>query len=399
MIGVGLSQNADTRAAVREAFARARFSGRASWVLAVAGRRHDAESVFAVISDLLPGVPVYGGACVGAIGAKRIGYSGYEVALAVFDDALGLPDVFLAEPIAEREHEAGRDLGAWLATQPDAPGALLFYDVTREGGGINFGSRLLDGIYAALPEGGGPPVFGAGLITDFQVTESFLFDGTGVRRNAALALRFPDSLQINVRIMHGCTPVSTLLEVTRAEGARIHELDGRPAADVLRELAGAKDGEELALAFSVLLGRRAGDPLSPYEEAEYINRLIIDVDAADGSVSLFEEDIRTGDKVQVMVRNNSLLMDSVESGARASVDETATHNARFGLYIDCAGRASVFTGSESEESEHLLKQIGNAFPVLGFYVGREIAPFDGRSRPLDWTGVLTVFSVRDEQRK
>lgn len=395
MIGVGLSQNAETRAAVREAVDRARFNGKASWILAVAGRRHDPATVLAVIRDLLPDAPVYGGACVGAIGANRIGYSGYEIALAIFDDSFGLPEARIAAPLAEREYEAGRELGEWLAAAPSTPGALLFYDVTREGGGVNIGSSLLDGIYAALPATGSPPLFGAGLITDFQVTGSYLFDGESVRRNAALALRFPDSLQIHTRIMHACTPVSTLLEVTRAEGARIHELDGRPAVDVLRELAGAKDDEELALAFSVLLGRRSGDPLSPYAEAEYINRLIIDTDSGDGSVSLFEEDIRTGDKVQVMVRNNGLLMDSVERGARASLDETGAAGRRFGLYIDCAGRASVFTGSESEESEHLLKQIDGAFPVLGFYVGREIAPFDGRSRPLDWTGVLTVFSAKD----
>ena len=30
----------------------------------------------------------------------------------------------------------------------------------------------------------------------------------------------------------------------------------------------------------------------------------------------------------------------------------------------------------------------------GLYVGREIAPFGGRSRPLDWTGVFTVFTKR-----
>src|SRR5690606_34330316 len=266
------------------------------------------------------------------------------------------PEVFLVESLVEREHEAGRELGAWLAGKPDTAGALLFYDVTRAAGGINIGSRLLDGIYSALPETGGPAVFGAGLITDFQVTDSFLFDGQRVRRDAALALCFPPRLRIHTRIMHGCTPVSSLLEVTRAEGARIHELDGRPAVEVLRELAGARDGEEIALAFSVLLGRRSGDPLSPYAEAEYINRLIIDTDNADGSVSLFEEDIRTGDKVQVMVRNNGLLMDSVERGTRASLDETHAANRRFGLYIDCAGRASVFTGSENEESEQLLKQ-------------------------------------------
>src|SRR5690606_18364044 len=140
--------------------------------------------------------------CVGAIGANRIGYSGYEIALAIFDDSLGLPEARVVAPLAEREREAGRELGAWLADAAPTPGTLLFYDVTREGGGVNIGSRLLDGIYAELPETGGPPLFGAGLITDFQVTGSYLFDGERVRRDAALALRFPDSLQINTRIMH-----------------------------------------------------------------------------------------------------------------------------------------------------------------------------------------------------
>lgn len=396
MVSVGLSQNADTRIAVHEAVDRARFRGSASWVLAVAGRRHDAQKALSEIRQALPNVPVYGGSCVGAIGSaqgvNRIGYSGNEIALAIFDADIGAPDVRVVEPIAEREHEAGIEIGNWLSRLSHDASVLLFYDVTREGGGINIGSRLLDGIYSRMSEISGPRIFGAGLISDFQVTRSFLFTGDRVQKNAALALLLPESLRSGTRVMHGCTPVSGMMKVTRAQGARIHELDGRPAVEKLRDLAGATDDEELALAFSVLLGRRAGDPLAPFEEVEYINRLIIDIDPRDGSVGLFEEDIRTGDSVQVMARNNSLLMESVESGVEASLAET--EDPAFGLYIDCAGRASVFTGSESEESEHLLKQLNNNFPLLGFYVGREIAPFDGRSRPLDWTGVLTIFSKR-----
>jgi len=398
MVSVGLSQNADTRIAVREAIDRARFKGTACWVLAVAGMRHDAESVLAEIRGVFPDIPVYGGSCAGAIGSahgvNRIGYSGNEIALAIFDDAIGAPDVLVVESIANRETEAGAEIGDWLVPAPETPGVLLFYDVTRDGGGINIGSRLLDGIYSRLPEDGSPPIFGAGLIADFQVTRSYLFTGDRMRKNVALVLRMPDSLQLHTRVMHGCTPVSGMMTVTRAQGARIHELDGRPAVDVLRELAGAAADEELALAFSVLFGRRTGDPLAPYEEAEYINRLIIDIDVRDGSVGLFEEDIRTGDRVQVMARNNSLLMESVQSGVNAGLSATAGEERAFGLYIDCAGRASVFTGSESEESEQVLKLVDGAFPLLGFYVGREIAPFDGRSRPLDWTGVLTIFTER-----
>src|SRR5690606_15774596 len=121
---------------------------------------------------------------------------------------------------------------------PASPGTLLFYDLMRDGGGINIGSRLLDGIHSRLPEDAAP-IFGAGLLSDFAVTQSFLFDGECVRKNAALALRLPPGLSLHTRVMHGCTPVSSLLTVTRAEGARVYELNGRPAAALLRELAGA----------------------------------------------------------------------------------------------------------------------------------------------------------------
>lgn len=393
MINVGLSQNADTRAAVREAVERAVFDGKAGWILAVAGRRHAADAVLAALQDAFPGVPVYGGSCVGALSADRIGYSGSELAITIFDERIGVPEAFIAEPLVSNEFEAGCRLGRWLAEDTDAPGTLLFYDVTREGGGINVGSLLLDGVYSVLPEASGPPIFGAGLIADFPVTQSFLFDGHAVRRNAALALRLPKTFELQGRVMHGCTPVSTLMTVTRTEGACVLELDGEPAVDKLRKFAGTAEGQELALAFSVLLGRRVGDPIMDFSEEDFINRLIIGVDMERGSVSLFEEDIREGDQVQVMVRNNSLLMDSVQRGVTASLAEN--EKGAFGMYIDCAGRASVFTGSENEESEQVVKLVDGAFPLMGFYVGREIAPFAGRSRPLDWTGVLVVFSLRE----
>lgn len=394
-VAVGLSQTAGTRLAVREASERAAFQGKASWILAFMGRRHRPDVLLAELNERFPGVPVFGGSCVGALGVGRIGYSGNEVALAIFDESLGLPDTFVVEQLADNEHEAGEKLGEWLQTHSCASETLLFYDVVRPGGGINIGSRLLDGIYSIIPETGASRIHGAGLISDFQVTDGFLFAGDRVIRNAALLMHLPRTMEVHSRVMHGCTPVSSLLTVTRAEGAQILELDGRPAVSVLRELAGAKEDAELALAFSVLLGRRASGPFTPHVESEYINRLIIDTDASTGSISLFEEDIRTGDQVQVMVRNNSLLMESVRTGVAASLAETNGKRRLMALYIDCAGRASAFTGSEKEEAEQ-VSGMSSEFPVMGFYVGREIAPFDGRSRPLDWTGVLLVLSERSE---
>ena len=63
-----------------------------------------------------------------------------------------------------------------------------------------------------------------------------------------------------------------------------------------------------------------------------------------------------------------------------------------GIYIDCAGRGSARSGAPVEEAELVQRGLHAAVPLLGFYSGVEIAPFaGGRSRPLDWTGVLTVL--------
>jgi len=106
---------------------------------------------------------------------------------------------------------------------------------------------------------------------------------------------------------------------------------------------------------------------------------------------LFEPDFRTGTKVQIMSRDNSLMLQSVRDGvarANAAIDPK---NALLNLYIDCAGRASARSGAQLEEAGLVVDNLDRAVPLIGFYSGVEIAPFDGYSRPLDWTGVLATL--------
>jgi small ligand-binding sensory domain FIST len=144
--------------------------------------------------------------------------------------------------------------------------------------------------------------------------------------------------------------------------------------------------------FIVTLGKKYGEPYAPFNEQMYVNRLVIDSDHEKGSVTIFEADFQQGDMVQVMSRDNHLMVESVGSGTAELIENTDLENSEFALYIDCAGRASGFSGSEIEEADVVRKTIGKSVPFLGFYSGVEIAPFLGRSRPLDWTGVLTIFT-------
>jgi small ligand-binding sensory domain FIST len=84
----------------------------------------------------------------------------------------------------------------------------------------------------------------------------------------------------------------------------------------------------------------------------------------------------------------------VERGVADLKARVAGKTARLGLYIDCAGRASVMSGAATEEAELVMRELAPDFPTMGFYSGVEIAPFAGDySRPLDWTGVLSILQT------
>ena len=231
-----------------------------------------------------------------------------------------------------------------------------------------------------------------GLLTDMNLSDGWVFDGEAVRRHAAVALVFPPVVRAETVVLHGCRPISTFMEITRIEGAVVYELDGEPALDVIERMLGLR--LEGGLSLIATLGEKQGDPFAPYNENAYVNRLILGSDRDAGSIILFEPDFRVGTKVQIMSRDNALMLESARSGTATFPARAAGREPLLGLYIDCAGRASGLSGAEVEEAALVQQNFPAAVPLLGFYSGVEIAPFNGYSRPLDWTGVLTVLERR-----
>ena len=96
--------------------------------------------------------------------------------------------------------------------------------------------------------------------------------------------------------------------------------------------------------------------------------------------------ISGGEMIESTRRNTTQLINEIQTDGKKAI---------FGFYIDCAGRASVSSSTQTEEASEVQK-IFNArgIPLLGFYSGVEIARFLGMSQGLDWTGVLIVFAER-----
>ena len=354
------------------------------------------RSVLDALRANYPNVDVVGGSAAGAISALGFGYSGMELAVLAFVEPAITPRVLLSLDLLAGEREAGAALGSEVA-RVAAEGALvlLFFDSVAASNPLRLhpASSLVDGFQAALA-GRRVELIGGGLLTDMNLSGGWVFTGDDVHNHAAVALVFPPGVRASTVVLHGCRPVSTFMEITRIDGAEVFELDGEPALVVIERMLhlslGGPEGHDLTLLAT--LGAKQGDPFAPYDENAYVNRLILTSDREKGSVTLFEPDFILGAKVQIMSRDNLLMLQSVRDGV-VSLNRASVAGRRFlNLYIDCAGRASARSGAETEEAEMVLQGLDPAVPLVGFYSGVEIAPFEGYSRPLDWTGVLTTLS-------
>lgn len=395
MLRVGFGRHFDVETAMAQCVAQI-GDVTPSLLLVFCGGKQDPITARSVLRAAYGNVAVVGGSAAGAITGAGFGYSGLEIAVLAFLDPAVTPRVLVNRDLLADEAAAGVALGMAVAAiaEPSAL-VLLFFDSVATTAPLRLhpASSILEGFQAGLA-GKRVEIIGGGLLTDMNLSDSWVFTGDAVERHAVMALVFPPAVRAATVVLHGCRPVSTFMEITRIDGAEVFELDGEPALTVIERMLnlsiGGSEGHNLTLLAT--LGEKQGDPFAPYNENAYVNRLILTTNRASGSVTLFEPDFRRGTMVQIMSRDNSLMLQSVRDGVAAANAAMLTGQRLLSLYIDCAGRASARSGAATEEAEMVMQGLDAAIPLIGFYSGVEIAPFYGYSRPLDWTGVLTTLS-------
>ena len=399
-VGVGFADNATSFDAGAAAAAEAVRSGgldRVDLVLLFATSQHNPgllrDGIRAVVG---PGARLAGAGAVGVIGPDRLGLGGCQAGVAAVQfDAGERFDLFRETGVAGREHEVGRALARRIAgTRFDGePNLLVFYDSVnpdRARPPLNWATPLLDGMAEVLEPF--PPLAGAGCVGNLTFAAMPQWFDDEITEQTAFALALSGGVRMDTTILHGREPVSGYFTITRADGPTVLELDGRPALEVVAEALGhtAADGVD-DFRFSLTLGVNHGDPWGDFVEHDYMNRLCFDVDRERGGLVMFEPDLVEGTAIQIMSRGGDLSY--MRPGIERLLERLEGRRPVFALYINCAGRAGALCGMEEEDAAQVQAALKGRMPLLGFYSGVEIAAIRGRPRPLDWNGVLCVFSV------
>ncbi|MEJ5357793.1 MAG: FIST N-terminal domain-containing protein [Desulfobacterales bacterium] len=402
-VGVGYANRERAHEGGREAAARALEAGgigRPDLLFAfIGGDVHPAEFLAGLRSAIGAAVPVVGGSAIGIITPGEISYTGHPCGVLALEGEGPFFRLAAVEGLAGGECAVGERLIGALAPGAGDGSLLVFYDSVRRPPAdaeappeLNVSAGLLKGLAAT----GCPlPLFGAGLMADFAFGPTVQFCGSGIGTQCAVGVVFSRRLSAHHRIMHGCSPLDGVFHrVTRAAGNALYEIDGRPVVAVIDDLYGTRDWRKGRPVDLLTIGRYEGEPYSGTEEDRYVNRLITGVLPDGEGIALFEPDITEGDEILFMIRDPGLMISSARSQSRALMEEIRAAGGRpvFGLYIDCAGRTALYSKTAAEEAAEVQQVLGlHGVPFLGFYSGVEIAPCGGRSRGLDWTGVLLVF--------
>lgn len=370
-------------------------------VLAFCGAAVNAHEFYQGIRSCLPSeVPIFGGSAIGVVTNHALSYSGHPAVVAVLKMQSAKVQIAKAEELYKDPQLCGEQLALQLTEPADATLQLLFYDSVKypatatQPPVLNPSAPLLKGLEAS--SSGRIATVGAGLLGDHQFSATWQFVGHQVVQQSALVLQVSGALKPYITTMHGCIPYDkTQYKITKIFGQFLYSLDGEPVVPLIDRIYGSAQWRQSSPVKQLSLGVYCGDPQQTQREDLFVNRLISGALPDGSGVILFEPDLAAGMQVQLMRRDPDTILASAQVNSKKMLKKIKAdgRKAKFALYFDCGGRAAAYDNNQHEEAAEVQAQCNDfGVPLLGIYCGVEIAPFLGKSRGLDWSGVFVVFA-------
>jgi hypothetical protein len=373
-------------------------------VLAFCGGQVDANEFFKGLQFIVGvEVPIIGGSAIGIITNNDLSYEGFPAGAAILQSDSLTYKVACADDLDKDEMQAGKILAENYTNEKEGKLLLIFYDSVKLSPTattppvMNASPPLIKGIEETLME---PiPIIGAGLVGDHGFGPTKQFCGSFVCSQSVIGTLFQGDFQYYHQIIHGCTPKDGIYHtITKMEGSVIYEIDGKPVVELIDDMYGNQDWRRQVPVKRLSIGVNHGEKFGEYNEKEYVNRLIAGVLPEGAGIVIFEPDLGPGTEILFMLRDSKKIIESARKNSAELMARIKTDGKKpvFGLYIDCAGRTASYSDTHVEEASEICKIFNQAnVPLLGFYSGVEIAPLLGKSRGLDWTGVLLVLTEEE----
>ncbi len=228
--------------------------------------------------------------------------------------------------------------------------------------------ELLSGLYDRVRC---PIIGGAAGQTHSSMIKTFQAFDDRVFEHGAVAMALAGDLTCEIGCSAGTSPVGLEMTVTRAEGNRILELDGRPALDMWMEFASSGPpsvDHTAALAIGVPIG----------DSGEYLVRAAFGIDEVRRGV-IIQAGLAAGTVVMLHHRTVSDILDGTAAmgrDLRARLGDKTIHAV---LGFECGARTRPFLGQDVTVRENAaLQEVLGGTTWLGMLAWGELFPVAGR---------------------
>lgn len=282
----------------------------------------------------------------------------------------------VGEGIASSAREAGALAAQKVKDQAveELKTFIMFPDVL-----VGNGADIVRGVLEVL----GPhfPVVGGASGDDFKFKKTYQYLNNKVYSGAVVGVGISGDFSFGIGVKHGWIPVGLPKKVTKAEGAVLHELNGKPAISVYEEYFGVEEAEKLKentlaqLAVTYPLGMKVAG------SDEMLIRDPLTVDEK-GSITCAAE-IPTGSEIQLMVGSKEEAVKVAREAAENAVNQLNGKKPQAVLIFNCIARNKLFGQNLGDEIQAIQTMVGNRTDLIGFYSYGEQAPLGGEVKNIE----------------
>lgn len=371
--GVGLSQNLnDYKKAGFEAASQAieMLEGNEPSILfAFSSIKYDQKEVLKGIRESAPRAIVVGGSAAGEITGWVTVFDGVNV-LAVSSDTIEFV-TGIGEGVSQDSFKAGA-LAA-EATVKNAGGRKPDLFIMFPDGMTGNGAAIVEGAKSVLGET--IPLIGGSLGDDYLFKKTFEYHQDEVLSDAVVGVGFYGDFAYGFGIKHGWEPVGLPLKVTKADGVKLQEVDGKPALTIYEEYFGKEAGElvkeplaRMAYTYPIGVAVEGSDEL-----------LIRDPVIANeqGEISMAAA-IPQGTTIRLMIGDREKAIAAAKTAAGVARDQLEGAEPKFILMFNCMARNKLLGVRCHEENNEVSETIGASVPMAGFYTYGEQGPLLGK---------------------
>lgn len=348
---------------------------------------HDYQALVDQVRALAPGARVVGASCCGIVGREGVSESMKDVAIMAVrgkELAVAHVDGINGANAFEKAVELGRQLKA------AQPGINMIHFLAS---GIDIAN---DRCIAGLESVFGPEVtiFGATSSDNMRGVVSYQMVDDQVFEHAAWAVGFADpTLRVETQATHGFLAVGEPMTVTKAEGTRLIELDGRPAWQEYTARLGL-DAAVSTCGDSIPVGALA-EQLPAELAAEYGNPHILRVVTkrdADGTMH-YATEIKVGTKLWLTVRDEDRIFSDMDRMMEQMTARAGDHKPVAVFHADCLARGRFLFNRVMKEElvsrmQYPLSKDGAPPPWLGMYGFGEFARLGGNNTYHNYTTAI-----------